>query len=48
MACALSGIGGNFDANSFTDGVSVDYNSGTRYWEMTVINGKRGWGNCVR
>ncbi|MCY1002884.1 hypothetical protein OWM54_37630 [Myxococcus sp. MISCRS1] len=48
VACALSGVGGKFDDNSFTDGVSVDYNAGTRYWEMSVMNGKRGWGNCVK
>ena len=48
VACLLSGIGGHFTANSFTDGVSIDYNSGTRYWEMTVVNGKRGWSSCVK
>ncbi|WP_235685445.1 hypothetical protein [Corallococcus silvisoli] len=47
VACLLSGIGGNFSTSDFSDGVSIDYNSGTRYWEMTVTNGKRGWGNCV-
>jgi hypothetical protein len=48
VACMLSGIGGQYDTSNFSDGVSIDYNSGTRYFEMTVTNGKRGWGNCVR
>jgi hypothetical protein len=48
VACLLSGVGGPFTRSDFSDGVSIDYNSGTRYWEMTVTNGKRGWGNCVR
>lgn len=48
VACMLTGVGGHFTANSFTDGVSIDYNSGTRYWEMTVVNGKRGWSSCVK
>ncbi|WP_375760939.1 hypothetical protein [Corallococcus exercitus] len=48
VACMLSGIGGNFSTSNYTDGVSIDYNSGTRYWEMTVSNSKRGWGNCVK
>ncbi|RKG93706.1 hypothetical protein D7V88_01735 [Corallococcus terminator] len=48
VACLLSGVGGRFTTNSYTDGVSIDYNSGTRYWEMTVMNGKRGYANCVK
>ncbi|NNC19733.1 hypothetical protein HRD49_31105 [Corallococcus exiguus] len=48
VACLLSGIGGNFNTSNFNDGVSIDYNSGTRYWEMTVSNSKRGWSNCVK
>ncbi|WP_246137490.1 MULTISPECIES: hypothetical protein [Myxococcus] len=48
VACLLSGIGGHFNTSSYTDGVSIDYNAGTRFWEMTVVNGKRGWGNCVK
>jgi hypothetical protein len=48
VACLLSGIGGPFNKSDFSDGVSIDYNAGTRYWEMTVTNGKRGWGNCVK
>ncbi|WP_240359409.1 hypothetical protein [Pyxidicoccus trucidator] len=48
VACMLTGLGGHFTANSFTDGVSIDYNAGTRYWEMTVVNGKRGWSSCVK
>ncbi|HZI14188.1 MAG TPA: hypothetical protein VE153_27720 [Myxococcus sp.] len=48
VACLLSGVGGPFTRSDYSDGVSIDYNSGTRYWEMTVTNGKRGWGNCVR
>jgi hypothetical protein len=48
VACMLTGVGGHFTANSYTDGVSIDYNAGTRYWEMTVVNGKRGWSSCVK
>lgn len=48
VACLLSGFGGAFTKSDFNDGVSIDYNSGTRYWEMTVTNSKRGYGNCVR
>ncbi|RKH42547.1 hypothetical protein [Corallococcus llansteffanensis] len=48
VACLLSGIGGHFTTSDFSDGVSIDYNSGTRYFEMTVMNGKRGWSNCVK
>ncbi|RKH54046.1 hypothetical protein D7X55_14260 [Corallococcus sp. AB049A] len=48
VACMLSGIGGNFSTSDYDDGVTIDYNAGTRYWEMTVSNSKRGWGNCVK
>ncbi|WP_223635976.1 hypothetical protein [Corallococcus sp. EGB] len=47
VACLLTGVGGNFSTSDFNDGVSIDYNSGIRTWEMTVSNGKRGWYNCV-
>lgn len=48
VVCMLSGIGGRFTTSSFTDGVSIDYNSGTRYWEITINNGKRAWSTCVK
>ncbi|RKH10371.1 hypothetical protein D7Y13_23360 [Corallococcus praedator] len=48
VACLLTGLGGPMTTSSFTDGVSIDYNSGTRYWEMTVVNGKRGYASCVK
>ncbi|AGC49185.1 hypothetical protein MYSTI_07913 [Myxococcus stipitatus DSM 14675] len=48
VGCFLSGLGGRFNQNSLTDGLSIDYNSGTRTWEMTLSPAKRGWANCVK
>ncbi|AGC48097.1 hypothetical protein MYSTI_06824 [Myxococcus stipitatus DSM 14675] len=48
VACFLSGIGGRFNQDSYSDGVSVDYNSGTLTWEMALSPFKRGWAHCVK
>ncbi|WP_241757868.1 hypothetical protein [Myxococcus landrumensis] len=48
IGCFLHGLGGNFNQNSYSDGVSVDYNAGTRTWEMNLSAYKRGWASCVK
>ncbi|WP_338872968.1 hypothetical protein [Myxococcus stipitatus] len=48
IACFLHSLGGNFNQNNYGDGVSVDYNAGTRTWEMNVSPYKRGGASCVK
>nr|WP_255666054.1 hypothetical protein [Myxococcus sp. AS-1-15] len=48
VACFLSELGGRFNQDSYYDGVSVNYNAGTRTWEMDLSPVKRGRAGCVK
>jgi hypothetical protein len=48
VACGLTKLGGNFTTNSTSDGLGVDYNAGTRFWNIKAINGKQAAASCVR
>jgi hypothetical protein len=48
MQCMLQGVAGDFRANSFTDGVFVNYKTSTEVWSISVSAGKTGWVNCVQ
>jgi hypothetical protein len=47
VACGLNKLGGKFTTPSFSDGVDVGYNSGTRYWDITAVNDKQAQTTCV-
>lgn len=48
VVCGLTEAKGAFLTSAGGDGISIGYNSGLARWEMTVKNGKQGWGNCIR
>ncbi|WP_338864403.1 hypothetical protein [Myxococcus stipitatus] len=48
VACFLTELGGRFNQDSYYDGVSVNYNAGTRTWEMDLSPVKRGRAVCVK
>jgi hypothetical protein len=43
----LQGVQGAFSSNNDTNGVFINYNSGTT-WNITASSGKKGWVNCVQ
>lgn len=45
--CFLTGIGGSFRDNSWSDGVFVTYDSGSLDWNLSVSNYKLGEAVCV-
>jgi hypothetical protein len=47
VACGMTGLGGHFTANDYSDGVQIQYNSGIRTWQQMTVNGKRAWSSCV-
>jgi hypothetical protein len=47
VQCLLTGIGGDFQADSWSDGVTITEQESLLQWNMTVSNGKTGWSNCV-
>lgn len=46
--CFLTGLGGHFNAQDYSDGVTIGYDAGTRTYNETVVNGKSGWATCVQ
>jgi len=48
VVCGLTKLGGNFTTNSFSDGLGLDYNAGTHFWNVKAINGKQATIHCVR
>jgi hypothetical protein len=46
--CFLYGVGGQFRTSSFTDGVDINYNSGTLVWSYTTAPSKGAWVACVQ
>ncbi|WP_437767291.1 hypothetical protein WMF27_19975 [Sorangium sp. So ce281] len=46
--CFLTGVGGRFQANSWTDGVFVTYDPGSTWWKVTVSNGKTADIMCIQ
>ena len=48
VACGLTKLGGSFITNSTSDGLGVNYNAGTRFWNVTAVNGKQAAASCVR
>jgi hypothetical protein len=47
VACGLNKIGGKFTTASYSDGLDVNYNSGTRYWDISAVNDKQGETVCA-
>jgi hypothetical protein len=47
VTCMLTGIGGSFKANSWSDGVVISEEQSLLKFQMTVSNGKTGWTTCV-
>lgn len=48
VACGLKKLGGRFLTNSFSDKLGIDYNSGTRYWNITAVNSKQATAICYQ
>lgn len=48
VACGLTKLGGNFTTNSGSDGLGINYNAGTRFWNIRAVNGKQATTICVR
>jgi hypothetical protein len=48
VACAMTGLGGHFTANDYSDGVQIKYDIGTSYWQQQTVNGKSAWSNCFK
>ncbi|WP_437589292.1 hypothetical protein [Sorangium sp. So ce1000] len=48
VVCGMTGLGGPFTSNSWTDGVWLEYNSTTLDWEQHTVNNKTAWSQCVR
>jgi hypothetical protein len=46
--CLLQGVGGSFRDDDFSDGVSVQYASGTLWWSLNVSAHKTAYVNCVQ
>jgi len=47
IACGITKIGGNF-LNGVSDGASIGFNFGTRYWNISVDAGKTAEVSCIR
>jgi hypothetical protein len=48
VVCGLTKLGGNFTTNSLSDGLGIDYDAGTRLWNIKAVNGKQATAICVR
>ncbi|WP_437896427.1 hypothetical protein [Sorangium sp. So ce124] len=48
VACGMTGLGGPFTSNTWTDGVWLEYNPTTLDWEQHTVNNKTAWSQCVR
>ncbi|XXX82381.1 hypothetical protein WMF30_26860 [Sorangium sp. So ce134] len=46
--CFLTGVGGSFLTDSWTDGVFVTYDPGSTWWKVTVSNGKTAHVMCIQ
>ncbi|MBK7540082.1 MAG: hypothetical protein IPI49_32950 [Myxococcales bacterium] len=48
VACGLSKLGGKFLTNSFSDKLGIDYDAGTRYWNIKAVNSKQATAVCYQ
>lgn len=48
VACGLKKLGGRFLTNSFSDKLGIDYDAGTRYWNITAVNSKQATAICYQ
>jgi hypothetical protein len=48
MTCLLTGIGGRFNLNDWSDGAFISYDAGINQFYMNTKNGKTGWSTCVK
>jgi hypothetical protein len=48
VTCLLTGIGGHFSKEDWTDGAFITYEPGLNQFYMNTKNGKTGWANCVK
>lgn len=46
--CLLTGVGGHFTADDWTDGAYMSYDAGLLQFYLNTKNGHRGWARCVR
>ncbi len=48
VACGLTELGGKFTTNSTSDGVHINYLSGSAQWIWTFVNYKHAHANCIK
>jgi hypothetical protein len=48
VTCLLTGVGGHFTRNDWSDGAYVSYDAGIKQFFMDTKNGHSGWAHCVR
>ena len=48
VACALTGLGGQFNSTSTSNGAYINYDSGSRYWNWTLSPGVHAYAECFQ